>query len=144
MASVSGKKRACRGCDKPNAIIPAWYCPTCKRSKKKAASAKAHDARVTEVYGLEPGEYDMLLRAQGGVCAICKRATGAKRRLAVDHDHTKTGRESVRGLLCKICNYYVLGRFARDSIEPLQNAIDYLTKPPAPEVLGIDTEEDYE
>ncbi|MBM4575965.1 hypothetical protein GS415_09755 [Rhodococcus hoagii] len=35
-----------------------------------------------------PNAYTAILDAQNGRCYICQRATGAARRLAVDHDHT--------------------------------------------------------
>ncbi|AXN53523.1 endonuclease VII [Gordonia phage Ronaldo] len=67
--------------------------------------------------------------AQGGKCAICQRAIGKRRKLAVDHDHD-TG--EVRGILCQPCNFTVLGRYDK---EALQRAIDYLENPPARKVL---------
>src|SRR5207249_694982 len=50
--------------------------------------------------GVTDAEYDRLLAAQGGGCAICGNPPKT-RRLHVDHDH-KTG--EVRGLLCHRCN----------------------------------------
>jgi hypothetical protein len=50
--------------------------------------------------GVTDAEYDRLLAAQGGGCAICGNPPKS-RRLDADHDH-KTGR--VRGLLCHRCN----------------------------------------
>ena len=50
--------------------------------------------------GLSVEDYDAMLAAQGGVCAICGNPPKT-RRLDVDHDH-KTGK--VRGLLCHRCN----------------------------------------
>ena len=50
--------------------------------------------------GIPLAEYDALLAAQGGGCAICGNPPKT-RRLHVDHDH-KTGK--VRGLLCHRCN----------------------------------------
>ena len=50
--------------------------------------------------GVTVEQYDALLAAQGGGCAICGNPPKT-RRLHVDHDH-KTGR--VRGLLCHRCN----------------------------------------
>jgi len=49
---------------------------------------------------LAPGEYEILLARQGGVCAICKNPPRT-RRLDIDHNHT-TG--ETRGLLCARCN----------------------------------------
>ena len=50
--------------------------------------------------GIDDAEYERLLEAQGGHCALCP-STPKTRRLHVDHDH-KTG--TVRGLLCHRCN----------------------------------------
>jgi DNA-binding CsgD family transcriptional regulator len=50
--------------------------------------------------GVNPDEYNRLLAAQDGHCALCPN-TPKTRRLSVDHDH-KTG--AVRGLLCYRCN----------------------------------------
>jgi hypothetical protein len=97
---------------------------------KADASTKAHRARVAKVYGIQPDDYDRLYVAQEGRCAICRRATGKTRRLAVDHDHA-TGK--VRGLLCRVCNS-MLGH-ARDDIEFFVRAVHYLTFPPAESVL---------
>lgn len=52
-------------------------------------------------------EYNALLKAQGGVCAICRKPEKARHRsgtvisLAVDHSH---GTKGNRGLLCHNCN----------------------------------------
>lgn len=67
-------------------------------------------------------EYDELLTAQGGGCAICFVATNKSgRRLAVDHCH-ETGR--VRGILCTNCNV-TLGRM-NDDPDLLRRAAEYL------------------
>jgi hypothetical protein len=74
-------------------------------------------------YGLEQGEYERIYKEQGGTCAICQKATGKTKRLAVDHDHD-TG--LVRGLLCGPCNQLV-GYF-RNSSEAFRRAADYLDR----------------
>ena len=72
-------------------------------------------------YGLAKGDYEQMLEAQGGLCAICGQPPGSGRRLDVDHDH-QTG--TVRGLLCSACNTG-LGLF-RDDPSALAGAIRYL------------------
>jgi hypothetical protein len=74
-------------------------------------------------YGITAQEYDDLLTAQSGVCAICGHSERYRdrQRLAVDHCHT-TGR--VRGLLCSACNKGI-GCF-EDDPAILERAIDYL------------------
>jgi hypothetical protein len=75
-------------------------------------------------YGLTVGDYDVMLAAQGGGCAICGRAAhngNDTRKLHVDHDH-ETGR--VRGILCANCNR-ILG-LAGDDTGILRKAADYL------------------
>lgn len=54
-------------------------------------------------YGITIAEYDTMLESQCYVCWICRHPPKV-RRLAVDHDHKKKGKESVRGLLCWRCN----------------------------------------
>ena len=49
---------------------------------------------------LTEDEYEAMLEAQGGVCAICKEKPKGSR-LSVDHVH---GTDQVRGLLCNLCN----------------------------------------
>ncbi|WP_083975106.1 endonuclease VII domain-containing protein [Kitasatospora mediocidica] len=84
-----------------------------------------------QTYGLGPGEYESLLKAQGGACAICR---GKRRyRLSVDHDH-KT--DLVRGLLCRMCNERLLTA-ARDKPDVLRSAAAYLDAPPAQHFIGL-------
>lgn len=87
----------------------------------------------TDNFRVPKEHYNYLLKQQNGLCAICskaesavdskKRATSKTRRLALDHKH---GTQKVRGLLCYYCNLMI--GYAKDSIEILQSAIDYLKK----------------
>jgi hypothetical protein len=100
---------------------PGPRCATHHRRIVRARRVAAHDGRVRRTYGLEPGEYERMWARQGGRCAICQRATGKVRRLAVDHCH-ETGR--VRGLLCGPCNQFV--GYLRDAPEAFRRGADYL------------------
>jgi len=62
-------------------------------------SRRRRKPRRTEL-GLTVGQYEELLEAQGGGCAICGNPPKT-RRLDVDHDH-RTG--AIRGLLCHVHN----------------------------------------
>lgn len=127
-------KPSCKDCKSTTRALnyPGPRCTTCHRAKTAERKDAAHGQYVERMYGITAEEYKILYEAQGGRCAICRRATGATRRLAVDHDH-KTGR--VRGLLCKPCNRYGLGMFARDNPEIFDRAANYLRNPPAFDVL---------
>jgi len=94
-------------------------CRACK-------SAKTHASMIEKTYGLTATDYDSLLAAQGGRCAIC-RARPKSKRLAVDHDH-KTG--AVRGLLCSRCNHDLMGS-AWDSMSMALALWHYMNTPPA-------------
>ncbi|WP_232535107.1 endonuclease VII domain-containing protein [Nocardia terpenica] len=107
-------------------------CATHRRIRRAARRDYAHDRHIRETYGITSEQYQAIYEAQNGTCAICRRATGVRRKLAVDHDH-KTG--CIRGLLCTSCNRNVLGHL-RDSADALQRAIDYLIQPPAYAVIG--------
>lgn len=90
----------------------------------------AKNAYLKRTYNITLDEYDVLLDAQGGVCAICKRPPRT-RSLHVDHDH-KTG--LIRGLLCMPCNTQLLRRHV--TADRLRAAADYLESPPSLPVLG--------
>jgi hypothetical protein len=72
-------------------------------------------------YGITSADYEALLSAQGGVCAICGLPPKQNKRLHVDHDHSTA---QVRGLLCHNCNL-ILG-LAHDSEAVLLRATLYL------------------
>lgn len=79
-------------------------------------------------YGLTPEDYDRLLAAQDGRCAICGKEPGAtsgvdRNRLVIDHSHA-TGK--VRALLCDFCNRG-LGIFFDDP-DLLLAAVKYLRR----------------
>lgn len=93
------------------------------RSQTKAYDLELHMMRS---YGINFKEYEEMLLAQDGKCAICKAEPPKnqhKTRLNIDHNH-ETGK--VRGLLCDCCNR-ALG-LMRDNTDLLSKAIDYLTK----------------
>jgi hypothetical protein len=89
-----------------------------RHHEKRAAADRRR--RLRYQFGLEVEDYDAMVAAQGGVCAICHEPERARTRkghvqlLAVDHDH-ETGR--VRGLLCQECNH-ALGWLERFSRQP--------------------------
>lgn len=80
------------------------------RENRERRSEISHKHELKK-FNLTPADYDRMLRAQHGKCAICghdpmkrPRHGSRVRRLSVDHDHD-TGR--VRGLLCVGCNFRV-------------------------------------
>lgn len=81
-----------------------------ERSAEKARKDRARELYVRRTYGISPEMYRDLLSYQGGKCWGCRRATGASKRLAVDHDH-RTG--EVRMILCGNCNM-IIGHFRDD------------------------------
>lgn len=78
---------------------------------------------LKRLYGITQAEYDSMLAAQGGRCAICGTDKPERNRkyFAVDHCH-KTG--AIRKLLCGSCNGG-LGLF-RDDPTLLRAALNYL------------------
>lgn len=110
---------------------PGPRCAEHARAFRLARAKIKHGRWILSTYGITSEEYDAIYAAQGGKCAICQRATGARKKLSVDHDHA-TG--EVRGLLCTPCNRDVLGHL-RDSVMALLRAVRYLLHPPARKVL---------
>jgi hypothetical protein len=99
-------------------------CRTCDSREKKAhraANQSLHrEHKLKNRYGMTLEDYDNMLLAQGGACAMCPTIP-QERKLFVDHNHD-TG--EVRALLCLPCNT-MLG-MAGDSVDRLQAGIDYL------------------
>ena len=86
--------------------------------KKKISDRKSHLKRT---YGLTIEQYDAMLEAQAGVCAICGKPPRNGYVLHVDHDH-ETG--AIRGLLHFTCNN-LLGD-AEDDARVLRAAAEYV------------------
>ena len=117
------------------------------RAWKRSQRNRSHDVYVQRRYGLRPGEYVKLKEAFGGRCALCQKATGAARALALEHDHghctvCATGTccgepEAIRGVACGPCNQ-VIGRF---SIATLNRMAAYLVAPPGPAIIRAIREE---
>ena len=121
-----------------------YSCKVCDLDRKKKytwSPDQFRNYRLKKRYGITLEEYNVILESQNHCCAICnvhiddyetqvkgkskftQRPNGQN--LSVDHNH-ETG--EIRGLLCYVCNL-MLGN-AKDSIELLEKAIDYLKKNP--------------
>jgi len=99
--------------------------------KQPPGHRKLKDRRryLRRVYNISLEDFDDMVIAQGGMCAICKLTHEMaierdKEPFHVDHDPHETG--AVRGLLCSFCNTG-LGMF-KDNSDSLQVAISYLLK----------------
>lgn len=79
---------------------------TGEHSRRRAAETSAQRRRrqLWQMYKLTEAQYQALLDAQSGACAICRRVPSLGRPLVVDHCHN-TG--TVRALLCSPCNLNV-------------------------------------
>lgn len=116
---------------------PRKICKSCSWQQRKTANdsnpnwkAQRRATLIRFKYGIEPEQYDSMLEAQGGRCAVCNEISSEL--LHVDHDHSccpdshKTCGNCVRGLLCRRCNL-ALG-YLDDNINKLQSAINYLSR----------------
>jgi hypothetical protein len=98
-----------------------------QRKRRSRPGSKLADRvlHLKRKYGMTLRQYEEMLEAQEGRCAICEEPPRADISLHIDHDHA-TG--VVRGLLCFKCNN-ALGDFADDG-DRLIRAANYLG--PAP------------
>lgn len=110
---------------------PGPRCATHKRARRLELRDKSWAVRIRKFYALTTLEYWRIYQHQGGCCAICQRATGKVKKLAVDHDHASG---FIRGLLCTSCNK-MLGHL-RDDPDAFRRAADYLDRPPARDIIG--------
>lgn len=95
-----------------------------KELARSVDSDAKRDRRLRRQFGIGAAEYDAMLAAQGGGCAICGTPpTDTGPRLHVDHCHSGG---NVRGILCSECNFGI-GKF-RDDPDLLRRAIKYLSR----------------
>ncbi len=137
---TNGKCSWCKECKKN-------YQKNYARERRKDVEGRAQinsAARRNRLawYGMVEGEYEDMLKLQGGGCAGCSRPPKENKSLAIDHKHQLQDKKRepweraimVRGLLCHICNR-VLG-MVRDNATTLKNLAAYLDNPPAVEVIA--------
>lgn len=80
-------------------------------------------------YGITPLQYETRVREQNNLCAACgkpevrKTATGAVKRLSIDHNHAT---QTLRELLCDRCNV-TIGR-VKENAETLRRMAAYIEK----------------
>jgi len=92
---------------------------------------QSHQAKVGRLairlrrYGLTVENYERMLAAQDGRCAICKTAIPTASGWCVDHDHAR-GPHAVRGVLCSLCNTGIGS--LKDSPDAAFAAAEYLKK----------------
>lgn len=126
--------------------MKAYYIRNKERLCKQAATwRKSHPVEsrssyLSRKYGIDHATYEQMLKAQNGLCAICKNPetvtnAGKVKLLAVDHCH-KTG--AVRQLLCQMCNT-AIGKL-RDDIKIVKAALDYLVNHSTPDSKNRDSE----
>jgi hypothetical protein len=117
----SEKPRTEFGRNRASADGLTGYCKPCHNAKGKATYIRLYGStreyHLRRRYGIGVVEFDAMVEAQGGVCALCRD----RKPEHVDHDHLT---KKIRGVLCSCCNQG-LGNF-RDSIASLKAAIDYL------------------
>lgn len=97
--------------------VKAW-----RRKNRQRRLEKLREIHLRNKFGLTPEEYDDILEAQGGVCALCAYPPTPGISLHVDHDH---GTGEILGLLCVRCNN-ALGLFREDP-DLLKRAARYVT-----------------
>ncbi|MGH2684653.1 MAG: endonuclease VII domain-containing protein [Actinomycetota bacterium] len=92
-----------------------------RNNARPERKARTRDAYLKRTYGITQVDYDRMLEAQGGGCAICGRRPRPDISLHVDHDHHTS---QIRGLTCFLCNN-ALGDMEEDS-RRFARAADYL------------------
>lgn len=114
--------------DNATAFGVSIYCKACAKAEGKKRyrqnKERSWEDGLKHKFGISAKDYQILLRSQGGGCAICSTTKDPSgKRLAVDHDHNTL---EVRGILCSKCNRGI--GFFDDNTERLQSAIAYLSK----------------
>lgn len=118
--------------NKRKAPHPGPRCASHHRLKRDSRKSATWEQHIWNQYGLTTEEYWAIYNYQGGVCGLCRKANGKRKKLSVDHDHA-TG--EIRGLYCSRCNN-IFGHL-RDDPEAFRRGSELLENPPVREVLGV-------
>lgn len=93
--------------------------------EKKRASSR--NASLKILYGITTADYNRMMLEQGGCCAMCGEALKKrKRNYPVDHDHSKGGPESVRGIVHDQCNRIIA--LLENEPEKMAKAQEFLSR----------------
>lgn len=120
----------CKQCHTTNNIARMKFRRDNEPGYREYVRNYARKRRFRIKFGITIEDYEKMLAAQGGGCAICHRTDkvidghlGTPKMFPVDHDH-KTGR--MRGILCDRCNRGI--GLLQDSVELIKSALKYLQK----------------
>jgi hypothetical protein len=97
-------------------------CATHLRAFKTRQRKQKRARQIERTYDITEADNHELFLFQGGRCWLCRKATGATKSLAVDHDHATN---EVRGRLCGPCNQFI-GKLGDDP-EAARRLVAYLT-----------------
>jgi hypothetical protein len=84
---------------------------------KECAKRWVKNSNLKRMYGIRVSDYEEILKAQNGTCAVCP----STELLRVDHAHDTL---KVRGILCHACN--VSAGLLKESPKRLRNLALYL------------------
>jgi hypothetical protein len=131
----------CRDCDREIKRSPGVRARAVARKKERYSTDPEFRQRYLDTqrkwrYGVTREQFDALLAAQGGGCAVCATTEPGGNGWHVDHDHQCCGTLNVairrrscgkctRGVLCGACNL-AMGRL-RDRPDLLLKMHDYIT-----------------
>jgi hypothetical protein len=111
--------------DREIARVRAWQAAnpervkTYRKERNVARRSENRDAHLVRTFGITQADYEAILEAQGGGCAICGEVPQDGQSFHVDHLGDR-----VRGILCVRCNN-ALGQL-RERVDLAECAADYL------------------
>lgn len=115
--SNGGYASHCKECSR---YLNKKITPNQRKKYYTRSKERVRNYNLIKRYGITLEEYNIILKKQNNVCAVCG-GKDKKKSLAVDHNH-KTG--EVRGLLCGRCNP-ALG-FIQESPKLVKQLLKYL------------------